>query len=275
VIPPYNPQPVQLSNPLPRELAPGVFWLGECLVNEFQDRRIHGYNSAFLVVGERHSAFIETGITGQNQTILAQLDALIARGVPEPRYLFVTHCEMSHSGGVGHLLARYPDATVHGEVSDLHLVYPQYADRQHFADPGDRFELGGRDIVVAESVFRDLVHSRWFFETTSRVLFVGDGFAYSHWHEDGACGRFAEEVPTLEIEQQMGLYAFAAFHWTQFVDLEPYISRLDQLLDELDVALIAPTHGLPIGDPEATMPQIRAGLRAMEQPREGIVELPE
>ena len=38
--------------------------------------------------------------------------------------------------------------------------------------------------------------------------------------------------------------------------------RLDELvLRELDVALIAPTHGLPISDPRATLPRIREGLR--------------
>ena len=31
---------------LPRELAPGVFWLGECLRYKFQDTFLHGANSA-------------------------------------------------------------------------------------------------------------------------------------------------------------------------------------------------------------------------------------
>ena len=44
--------------------------------------------------------------------------------------------------------------------------------------------------------------------------------------------------------------------------MEPYIRRLDELvLRELDVALIAPTHGLPISDPRGTLPRIREGLR--------------
>jgi hypothetical protein len=48
----------------------------------------------------------------------------------------------------------------------------------------------------------------------------------------------------------------------QYIDIEPYVKRLDELIfDELDVAVIAPTHGLPIGDPKATLPAVREGYR--------------
>ena len=39
-----------------------------------------------------------------------------------------------------------------------------------------------------------------------------------------------------------------------------YIDRLQWLLDLLDVRLIAPTHGLPITNPAATVPRIKEGL---------------
>ena len=55
-------------------------------------------------------------------------------------------------------------------------------------------------------------------------------------------------------------FAKAAFHWTQSVDIEPYIVRLDALIfEELEASMIASTHGLPIGDPAATMPVVREG----------------
>ena len=250
---------------LPREIAPGVFWLGVCMEVPFEGKIVHGYNSSYLVVGDQHSAFIETGITFQSRAIIEQFDKLKReRDLPDPRYLFVSHGEMAHSGGVGLILDRYPEATVHGEVSDLHMVFPQFADRQHFAEPGERFDLGGREVVVTECVFRDLIHSRWYFDTGARVLFPGDGFAYGHYHEDGACGHFAEEAPDVDVVNGVSRFALLAFHWTQFVDIEPYIARLDELIfDELGVQLVAPTHGLPISDLKATMPYIREGMRGM------------
>jgi flavorubredoxin len=195
---------------------------------------------------------------------MEQAEQLIAeRGLPEPRYIFATHSEMAHCGGSGLIIDRWPDVTVHGDVSDLHLVFPQYDGKFHFAEPGDRFDLGGTEIVVNESVFRDLVHSRWYFDTSRRALFPGDGFAYAHHHREGACGRFAEEVP-MDIGGQMAFFARVAFQWTAYVDIEPFIVRLNELLfDELDVQLVCPTHGLPISDPKATMPVVEDGLRGM------------
>jgi flavorubredoxin len=197
--------------------------------------------------------------------VLRQFDELDStHDFPEVKYVFATHSEMAHSGGIGLMLDRFEGAWALGDVSDHHLVFPQFADRLRFADPGERFDLGGTELVVVEGVFRDLVHSRWFFETRSRVLFPGDGFAFSHYHDDGACGCLAEEAPNVSIVSNMARFAKAAFHWTQFVDIEPYIDRLDTLIfEELEASMIASTHGLPIGDPAATMPVVREGFRFM------------
>jgi hypothetical protein len=43
-----------------------------------------------------------------------------------------------------------------------------------------------------------------------------------------------------------------------------FLERQDRLvLEELEVEIIAPTHGLPIRSPRATLPEIRAGLARM------------
>jgi flavorubredoxin len=220
----------------------------------------------FLVAGEQHSAFVEAGITADTTAIFGQIDR-IGGHFPEPRYILPTHSEMAHAGGVGRLSERFPLTTTHGDVSDLHLVFPELRGRLHFADTGTTFDLGGTQLVVVESVFRDLVRSKWYFDTARGVLFPGDGFAYSHYHEPHQCGRFAEEVPTLDVTAGMARFGLSAFHWTRYVDIAPYVSRLHSLVfDELDVKMIAPTHGLPIRDPAVTMPMVEAGLKAMARP---------
>jgi flavorubredoxin len=260
------PAPAPAPLFLPRELAPGIFWLGHCMKRLLASgASLHLYNCGYLVAGEKHSAFVETGMTCDALVVMEQAEQLLAeRGLPEPRYIFTTHSEMAHSGGIGRLMERFPDTTVHGDISDFHLVFPQYVDRVHWAEPGERFDLGGTEIVVCESVFRDFVHSRWFFDTKRRALFPGDGFAYAHHHEEGACGHIAEEVPEMDISGEMAFFAEVAFHWTQYVDIEPFIARLRKVMfEELDVQLVAPTHGLPIADPRATMPTVEAGMRTM------------
>ena len=252
-------------NPLPREIAPGVFWLGDCLhfPTEYNGHELHGYHSVYLLCGEESSVIIEGGHPRDLPVIEGQLESLLAAGVPEPQHLFLTHTETPHSAGAGRYLARFPRLTAVGDISDLHLVFPQFADRMRPMAQGDSLDLGGTSFVVVEAVFRDYVYTRWGFDTRRRILFAGDGFSYSHWHAAGQCGQMAEEATDLDLPDMTSQFAELAFNWTRYVDVEPYIERLDELLfDQLGVRLIAPTHGLPIGDPARTMPAVREGLRA-------------
>lgn len=252
---------LQPDNPLPRELAPGIHWLGQCTSLAYEGKVLHSYQSAYLVIGEECSALVEMGLTSDAPVTQTQLDALLTDDVPPLKYLFVSHHETPHAGGIGRWLERYPDAIACGNVMDLHLVLPEFADRLRPLEPGDELDLGGTELRVVEAVFRDMPYTRWAFDTRRRVLFSSDGFAYSHLHGERQCGRLGEEATTLEIDEMTALFAFAAFHWTQHVDVEPYVERLEQLLDELDVQLVAPTHGLPFSDFDAVMPEIVKGFR--------------
>ena len=54
----------QENNPLPRELAAGVWWLGQCYEIPFMGKLVHNNNAVFLVAGTEYSALVETGIPG-------------------------------------------------------------------------------------------------------------------------------------------------------------------------------------------------------------------
>ena len=123
---------------MPREIAPGVFWIGDCLAQRHKGKSYHGYNAAFLVAGETASVLVETGHPKDFPVIERHLAELFARGVPALKYLFVTHQETPHCGGLGRILQRFPEAIVCGDVSDYHLAFPHY--ESHALD-----ERGGRD----------------------------------------------------------------------------------------------------------------------------------
>ena len=249
------------QNPLPREIAPGVFWLGECLEQRHKGRIYHSYNAAFLIVGETASMLVETGHPKDFPIIEKQLEKLLAGG-PPLKYLFITHQETPHSGGLGRVMSRYPAAVLCGDVSDYHLAVPQYADRMMAMHEGEEIDLGGRAFAAVEPVIRDLRTTWWGFETRDRVLFPGDGFAYSHYHQDGHCGLLAEEAASLDLPDVSSTFADLALFWTKFVPMEIYVARLDWLIRKLDVQVIAPTHGLPIADVAATAPKVEQGLIA-------------
>jgi hypothetical protein len=41
-----------MAHKMPREIAPGVFWIGDCLAQRHKGKSYHGYNAAFLVAEE-------------------------------------------------------------------------------------------------------------------------------------------------------------------------------------------------------------------------------
>jgi len=250
------------SNTLPREIATGVFWLGDCLEQRFRGKTYHSYNAAFLVVGGEASLLVETGHPKDFPEIDRQVREVLAGGRAPLKHLFLTHQETPHSGGLGRVLDRYPDLTVHGDVSDYHLAFPQHAWRLRSMEVGDSIGLGGRAFVAAEPVVRDLRTSLWGFDTGGRVLFPGDGFAYSHYHWDGHCGKVAEEADSLDLADASAVFAERALFWTKFADMTIYVDKLEELIADLGAEVIAPTHGLPILDPAATVPKVRAGLLA-------------
>jgi flavorubredoxin len=254
---------LKIVNPLPVELAEGVFWLGECIEIPYRGELLHSGNAVFLIAGEEHCALVEAANSFHVPVVMEQITNLLEeRDLPPIRYVFITHSELPHAGGVGHLLTRFPDATLIGEVSDLHLIFPQFEDRMRTCEPGESFDLGGTELRVVEAVIRDMPYTRWYFDTRGRVLFAGDGFAFSHEHDAAHCGHLTEQVEGLDIPAMFELFAVSAFNYLEYIDIEPYLERLDTLIfDELQAAVIAPTHGLPIGDPRGTLPQIREGFR--------------
>jgi flavorubredoxin len=250
---------MSLKKEMPRELAEGVFWLGDCLEQRAKGKIYHSYNAAFLLVGTEASMLIETGHPKDFPLIDRQMKDLLAAR-PPLKYLFVTHQETPHSGGLGRVLARYPEAVLCGDMCDYHLAFPQFADRMIAMTLGDAIDLGGRSFVAVEPVIRDLRTTWWGFDTKERVLFPGDGFAYSHYHEDGHCGLLAEEATSLDLADVSAVFADRALFWTKFTDMQLYVDRLLWLFEKLDVKVIAPTHGLPILDPAKTVPKVVEGL---------------
>ena len=248
------------NNPLPREIAPGVHWLGDCLELRYRGKTYHGYNAAFLLVGDAVAMLIETGHPKDFLVIEQQLQDLLNSYRVPLKYLFITHQETPHSGGLGRFLERYPDLTVYGDVSDYHLAFPQFADRLYSMEVGEEIGLGDRRFVAVEPVIRDMKTSLWGFDTGSKTLFPGDGFAFSHYHFDGHCGLTAEEATSLDLPEVSAVFAELALYWTTFCDMSIYCDKLEELIDDLGVDVIAPTHGLPVLDILRTMPKIRDGL---------------
>lgn len=251
-----------LPQPLPRELQPGLHWLGDCQVVEHEGEILHSYNSLYLVRGERESLLVEAGFPEDHRVVSEQLRSLLA-DAPPLRHIWLTHEETPHAGNIGRLLEQYPEVTARGDVHDYHLYFPELADRFQPLEVGESIDLGGREFVAVHAEIRDLITTQWGFDTATHTLFPGDGFAYAHHHAVDQCGCVVEEVEQLDLAAQSALFAHYALHWMRFVDMNPYIERLEDLIDDLDVSLVCPTHGLPITDARTVLPKVAEGLLSL------------
>ena len=248
---------------LPREILKNVYWLGDCLEQRYQGKIYHSYNSSYLVIGEEAALLVETGHPKDFNELHDQIVGILENKKVPLKYIFITHQETPHAGGVGRFLNIYQDIEIHGDVNDYHMAFPNYSANFKAMEVGDSIDLGGgMNFIAAEPVVRDMRTSLWGYITPYNLLFPGDGFAYSHYHWDGHCGMIAEEADTLDLFDVSAVFAELALFWTNFVDMEIYTKKLKELVDELDIKYIAPTHGLPILDIDKTMPKVIEGLQA-------------
>ncbi|MET8878443.1 hypothetical protein ACWEO2_31805 [Nocardia sp. NPDC004278] len=246
---------------LPREVAPGIFWLGECHLQRYNDRLLHSYNSAFLVTGDDASLIVDTGHLVHLPIIEAQLDLLLT-DAPPLRWSWTTHQETPHSGGVGRLMTKFPELTLIGDVRDHHLFFPGYEDRFERRKVGDSVDLGGTEFQIVDATIKDLNGTQWGFDTARKVLFAGDGFCYGHYHTDDACGHLVEEVPGVEIAEHTKLFSEFSLHWMTLVPMAPYVEALQRQVAALDVSLVCSTHGLPFSDLDRTANEVYRGMLA-------------
>src|ERR1700687_3046345 len=229
---------------MPREIAPGVFWIGDCLAQRHKGKSYHGYNAAYLVAGTDASILVETGHPKDFPVIERHMNELFAHGVAPLKYLFVTHQETPHCGALARIMKPFPDVLLCGDVSDYHLAFPQYEHRMRWMREGDAIDLGGRTLMAVEPVIRRLRTTWWGFDTGERVLFAGDSATSIHYHQDGNCGLVAKEAVSLDLPDVSAVFADLALFWTKFANMDAYCERLDHLLDRFGGRSIAPQPGL-------------------------------
>lgn len=250
------------ANPLPRQIGPGLYWLGDCLEYPRPDGILHANHAVYLIAGTACSMLVEGGFPHDLPVLEAQMEGLLAAGAPPVKYLFLTHQETPHAAGLAWFLDRFASARVCGDMHDYHLIFPDYVDRFLPMKIGDRLELGETQFVAMRAIIRDLHTTLWGFDTRSRALFPGDGFAYVHFHNARQCGHVAEEIPDLPLPEMTALFAELALHWTRYTDMTPYINDLVECVErELRPSVIGPTHGQPITDIARTFPKIVEGLQ--------------
>src|SRR5215813_3453155 len=153
---------------LPRELAPGLVWIGGCATRPTDPTHVH--HSNYLLLGDR-SLLVDTGFPGTWRQVDVHLDEELG-GEPLD-YVFPTHSEVAHSGNLNKLLQKYPKLRVVGDMRDFWLYYPDHRDRLDQVRPDTEIDLGrGLMLRFLQALICDLPNTLWAYEHSTQALFV-------------------------------------------------------------------------------------------------------
>lgn len=245
-----------------REIADRVYLIQECIVKSGAatgvegsmlgwhdpEEELHATQNAYLVTGE-YNLLYDTLTPAGETTILSNLDDIL--GDDDLDYLVISHPEANHAGNTAAILQEYPEAT---------LVVPKYGVHHELFDipndamlvgDGSRIDLGGgRCVKFHEPAFFDHAMTIFMTEPATGTAFVADWFGYEHSGTN--CLHFADEQTLVgEYDHavapgQLNRHGGYAFVWFRYADMAKIDERIDRFATEIDPAIIAPAHGLPI-----------------------------
>jgi len=228
----------------PRPIADGVSWVG---VVDW-DRRLFdsliplpdgtSYN-AYLVEGAEHTALVDTVDPSMADGLLARLE-----GVSRIDYVVSHHAEQDHSGAIPLVLDRYPTARVvctpkaQPLLGDLLGVA---ADRCMVVEDGQTLDLGGKTL--------QFLHTPWVHWPETMVTWLAeDRILFS-------CDFFGCHLATSELYGDWARVRHAAkrYFGEIMMPLAPMVARNVARVREYQAALVAPSHGPVLTEPEAAM----------------------
>lgn len=234
---------------LPRLVLPDLAWLGGCSNSAGWPGReqarpvIHEPCVAYLVLGQK-TLMLDTGHFGLWYSIEGQLDAML-QGRPLD-YVFVSHQEIPHTGNLGRLLAKYPQCKAVGDVRDYHLFHPEVAaDRLLMMRHGERLDLGDREIVFLDAIWKDLSGTMWAYDTRRKLLFSADLFGYLHLADDNICGTMLHEMDSALAAKSLERPALP-FLGMQLRDQAARVAAFRRLMAKYPIEIITSGHTAPL-----------------------------
>ncbi len=188
------------------------------------------------------------------------LDMVFSLVDPEDvRWLFLSHDDGDHTGGLHAVLERCPKATLvtnFFSVERLSLEAPLPLDRMIWREPGDHIDAGDRRLHLVRPPIFDGPTTRGLYDETTGILWAVDSFAAMTTE----AGQPVAEVPTELYDETFDLFNKLISPWHQWLDPAAY-DKLVTTTESLQATTIASAHG-PVLSGDA-IPDAFARVRAL------------
>jgi len=191
------------------------------------------YN-AYLVEGTEKIALLDTVDPAQKDILLSQLE-----DVPKIDYLVVHHAEQDHSGTIPDVLEKYPEAVVLTTAKAKGLLMehmPIQPERIRTVEDGETVSLGGKTLRF--------LHMPWVHWPETMVTYLEeDKILFS-------CDFLGSHLATSDlyvVDKGQVFEAAKRYYAEIMMPFRKMIRKHLERLGEMDIAMVAPSHG-PIYD---------------------------
>jgi anaerobic nitric oxide reductase flavorubredoxin len=197
--------------------------------------------NSYVVKGKDKVAFIDMvkDWEGALDEIESQLEELNL-SFKEIDYLILNHMEPDHTGALNQFIAKNRDVKILTTKKGVDLVKAFYKIEENVeaVSSGDKLDLGGKTILFEETPNIHWPETMMSYLIEDKILFSCDGF--------GSFGRydscFDDELNDEEFEL---LISETYRYYSNIVStFSPFVLRGIEKLSDLDIKIIAPSHGV-------------------------------
>ncbi|PEL93634.1 FprA family A-type flavoprotein [Bacillus wiedmannii] len=219
------------------QLTKDIYWVGKV------DNREVPFHRLILAKGTTYNAYL---LKTEKPTVIDTVDIEFGREFVESlsklidpqeiQYIVVNHTEPDHSGGLAALASRATNATIvctEIAVPEIQEMYKLHNRKFLVVKDGDTLDIGGKTLKFKETPYLHTEETMITYCVEDKILFPCDIFS-THIAND----EIFSDKENVDITEDFIGYYNAIIH-----PHRRYVRTLIEALKELDVQMIAPSHG--------------------------------
>jgi len=194
-----------------------------------------------MVIRGAEPVIVDTGAPVHREQWLEKVFSVVE---PEDvRWIFLSHDDGDHTGGLLDALERCPNATLIGNffiVERLSLEMELPLHRIRSVDHGEQFDAGDRTLHLFRPPIFDGPTTRGLYDPTTATMWIVDSFASMITDVDGL--HDASAIPADVYGDTFRLFNSMVSPWHQWLDPAAYRRHVDDI-EAMGVLTVASAHG--------------------------------
>ncbi|MFF8834092.1 MBL fold metallo-hydrolase [Streptomyces sp. NPDC015130] len=185
---------------------------------------------------------VDTGLSVEDRDFVAALGEVMDPA--DVRWIWLTHPDRDHTGGIFDLLDAAPDARVITTFVGAGIMTTERAlpmDRLYFLNPGQSLDVGDRSLHAFRPPLFDNPATVGFYDDRTRICFSSDCFGGPMPSQEIAESGHASDLKPEELQGAQLLWATLDSPWVHVVDAEKFRATIAPLR-EMNPEIVLCTH---------------------------------